>query len=130
MAEGDGDTGATPWGELSEEQTGYVQNKGWENPAGMLTSYQQLEAHVGVPADQLLKLPSQDADPKEWDRVWARLGRPENADGYGDFTLPEGVPADDGRTKAFKEFAHSIGLNTKQAGELAKLGCSVFGGRW
>lgn len=110
----------SPWGTLDEDQQGYIANKGWDGVPAMLNSYQQLESLRGVPAERLLKLPSQDAEPTEWEAVFAKLGRPENPDGYGEFELPENAPVDDNRVKAFKEKAHALGLTAKQAQEMAK----------
>src|SRR3990172_7528620 len=47
-----------------ETTVGMVQNKGWKTPNDMLTSYSALEKFVGVPADKMLRLPT-DTSTKE-----------------------------------------------------------------
>ena len=112
---------SSPWANagLDETQTGYITNKGWESPAMMLASYQALETHNGVPADRLIKLPAADDEAADWSSVYTKLGRPENADGYGDLKLPDGAVANEDRTKAFKTKAHELGLTPKQLAGLA-----------
>lgn len=79
---------------LPEEAKGYVQNKGWKDPNGVLESYRNLEKLHGVPPELIIKLPKDAADKAGWDAVQQRLGRPEKADGYN-IPVPEkgGDPA-------------------------------------
>ena len=69
-------------------------------------SYVNLVKKMGVPAEQLLRLPGEG---EPMDDVYNALGRPEDHNGYnlGDFE-PE-------QTENFRQFAHELGLNNQQA---------------
>ena len=64
-----------------------------------------------------IPLPGKDASPDDWNAVWNRLGRPENADGYQlpEDLMPEGVELDSTLTKTYLEKFHEAGLSQKQA---------------
>lgn len=86
----------------------------WESPTQMLESYRQLESMRGVPPEQLLKLPGDEANPEDWGPVYERLGRPEKPDGY---TFDEAVEAES-QIKVLPQFralAHDLGLSDAQA---------------
>jgi hypothetical protein len=101
----------------SEDVTTYVQNKGWKAPTDLLTSYQQLEKHMGTPAERLLRIPDfEKAEKTEMDQFYNKLGRPVEPKGY-DLPVPEGVPTD--FAEAAKLKMHELGLTAKQARELA-----------
>jgi len=78
----------------------------------VLESYQQLETKIGVPQDQLLRLkPLEDRDAWHGPKgVFAKLGRPENAEGY---ELPEVSLGEGGTdlTPSFRKFAFEQGLS-------------------
>ena len=76
-----------------------------------------LERLVGVPAEQIIKLPKADADAKEWDAVHAKLGRPATPDEYK-LEVPTG--ADDTYAKHIAKVMHENGLSAKQAQAVAK----------
>jgi len=102
-------TTSTDWTSgLNEDLRGYVQNKGFKDPAAAIDSYRNLEKLMGVPKERLLKLPEKEDDPA-WSEVHARLGRPASPDEY----------KIDGDNKDFakwaKETFHGLGLNKKQA---------------
>jgi len=77
---------------FNDDLKGYAQNKGWKDVPAALESYRNLEKLVGVPQDQLIKLPKSDAPPEAWDEVWGKLGRPTDPKDYG-FRAPEGQDA-------------------------------------
>lgn len=93
---------------LSDDAKGYVQNKGFKDPAAAIDSYRNLEKLMGVPKERLLKLPEKEDDPA-WAEVHARLGKPATADEY----------KIDGENKEFAKWAkgtfHELGLSKKQA---------------
>lgn len=63
-----------------------------------------------------VRVPKDDAPQEEWDKFYAKLGRPESADGY-QFPLPE-VPHGEWNKDAvssFKKAAHGLGLTPRQA---------------
>jgi len=51
--------------------------------AKVLPMYRGAEQKLGVPADQVLKLPGKDAKPEDWKPIWQRLGAPEKPEDYG-----------------------------------------------
>jgi hypothetical protein len=110
---------ATNWydgQEFSDEDIGFIQNKGWDTPVKSLEAYKNLEKFHGVPAEQIVKLPSTEGEAGEWDAVYDKLGRPEDAEGYGEFAMPEGVeaPIDADRVKWAAAAFHKVGLNVDQ----------------
>lgn len=107
------DQGAFDWSKsgLDADHLGYTQNKGWKDPADVIHSYRNLEKLHGVPAEQILKLPSDDL-PTSWDPIYNKLGRPEKADGYK-LPVPDGV--DPGFAKTASEAFHKAGVSQKQA---------------
>lgn len=111
---------AFDWGKagLTPEHLSLVTERGWKGPSDVMTSYRHLETATGVPPERLIKLPSaKDAgDPKAWDPIYAKLGRPETADKYV-IPLPEG---DKGEfANAVKPWMHEAGLSQSQATKLA-----------
>ncbi|UOF83095.1 hypothetical protein [Caudoviricetes sp.] len=105
---------------LTEDSRGYVQNKGFQNPAMVIDSYRSLEKLLGAPKERLLRLPEKD-DAPEWGDVYNRLGRPATANDY-----KIDVPPEMGGDGKFADWAktnfHELGLSKKQAEGLA--------GRW
>ncbi|MBP6748420.1 MAG: hypothetical protein KA144_02170 [Xanthomonadaceae bacterium] len=112
---GQGAGGATggdqPWfsGIQDEGLRGYVQTKGFKDPAALADSYRNLEKLQGVPQDRLLKLPERSDDPA-WGDVHKRLGRPDDAKGYE--LQFEGDPA---FAERFGGAFHKAGLSKDQA---------------
>lgn len=112
-------TPEAPWygtGVTSEDDIGWIQNKGYKNVGDLLKATRGLEKHFGVPEDQIIKLPGAD-NPDGMADVYNRLGRPEEASGYV-FDAPEGVPMNDDLVESFRGFAHEKGLSSGQATDL------------
>lgn len=102
--------------QLSPETKQLVADRKWENIDTALTSYRNLEKLTGVPPDQIIKLPK-DNDPKAWDAVYNKLGRPETADKYT-IPLPEG---DKGEfANVAKTWFHEAGISQSSATKLAE----------
>lgn len=78
-----------PWLSGADDLTvGYVQNKGWTEPAQVLDGYRNLEKVMG--ADRLgrtVVMPKPDAPPAEMEAYFNKLGRPSDPSGYK-FELP------------------------------------------
>ena len=74
-------------------------------------AHQEAQAYIGVPKEQLLKLPKADAPPEEWDEVYAKLGYSKNADDY----KLEGLKRADGSDvdNAFKDFVRAQATELK-----------------
>ncbi|NNG04028.1 MAG: hypothetical protein HKM95_07995 [Inquilinus sp.] len=107
---------AAGWtGGLDADQAALVAAKGWQSPADVVASYRHAERHIGRDPAALLTVPGEDAGADEWERIYDRLGRPEDPDGYG-FDEREGAdPEDDA---ALAGLAHELGLNREQAATL------------
>lgn len=100
---------------LNEDMKGFVQTKGFQGPDAVIESYRNLEKLVGVPQDQIIKLPK-DNDPEVMSGVWKRLGRPDSPDGYK-LPIPEG---DSGEfAKTISPILHKANLTDRQAETLA-----------
>lgn len=82
----------------------------------LVTGYRNAESKLGVPADQILRLPKDD-DAEGFMQIMAKLGRPESPDQY-ELPVPEG---DDGAfAKQAATWFHELGLPKKQAAGLAE----------
>lgn len=107
---------ARPFAErLPEKIRGEAAFKDIKDLDGLATSYLNQGKLLGVPKEKLVRLPDGD-DPKEWDAVYERLGRPAAADKY-DVKPPQGKAFSDG-DKAFQAHMlpvmHKAGLTQKQ----------------
>lgn len=102
---------------VDETLTGYVQNKGWDTPVKAVDSYRNLEKLLGADkAGNAVVIPKGDADPKEWQAVYDKLGRPTGADGYK-VQWPEHV--DKGAQDFLTSTMHELGLSKSQGEALA-----------
>lgn len=102
---------------LDEDTRGWLQTKGLTGVDALAKSARESEKLLGG----MVKLPGKDATPEEREAFLNKLGRPEKADGY-QFTapkdLPEGLPYDGDRAKAFAGVAHKLGISQEQAAGL------------
>ena len=99
---------------LEQDHLNFVTERQWKNPGDLITSYRHAETAVGVPPERLIKLPApRDAgDPKVWEPIWNKLGRPETAEKYV-IPVPEG---DKGEfASAMKPVLHKAGITQSQA---------------
>ena len=89
---------------FSEELANEPSLQNFQDHNALAKSYVNLVKKMGVPSEQLLRLPSEDGE--GWDDVYNALGRPENSEGY-QFSQehPEG----------YDQYAHELGLNQHQA---------------
>jgi hypothetical protein len=85
-------------------------------------AHQEAQAYIGVPKEQLLKLPKADAPPEEWDEVHARLGWSKNADDYklDGLKLSDGTDADDRLKDFLRAQATELRLSPAAATKLAE----------
>lgn len=100
---------------LDPEANTLVAERQWKHPNDVIKSYRNLEKLTGVPADQIIKLPKGD-DPKAWNEVYTRLGRPEKATDYK-LPVPEGQDGAFAKTAA--EWFHEAGVTQAGATRLA-----------
>lgn len=96
---------------LDADAKGYVEAKGFQDPAAVLKSYQNLEKLRGVPEDRLLKLPETMDNPADLAPIYDKLGRPESPDAY---TRALGEDFNDDAFKGIAAKAHELGLNDAQ----------------
>lgn len=82
----------------------------------VLPMYRGAEQKLGVPAEQLLRLPGKDAKPEDWRSVWVKLGAPDKPEGY-EIAPPEGQG--DEFSKVATSWFHEIGVPKGQAQALA-----------
>lgn len=111
-------TDQKPWYDGADDDIiGYLQNKKWdkESPLKVLEGYRNLEKFHGVPADKIIKLPSDD-NPDAWDSIYSKLGRPETPDKYGfdSLKIPEGVDVNKERISKFDTIFHKSGITKSQ----------------
>jgi len=113
---------AAPWYSTFSDADlkSYVETKGFPGDSkgieAMAGSYRNLEKHFGVPAEQLLKLPKDETDKANWDRVYDRLGRPAKPEDY-ELQAAEGEDSD--YAKFIATVMHEMGITKKQAQTLA-----------
>jgi hypothetical protein len=94
---------------------GWVTSKGFKDPAALAQSALNQEKLLGVPADQIIRMPKDD-NADAWNAVYDRLGRPKDAKDYG-LPVPEGDKGEFAATAA--SWFHEAGLNGKQARAVA-----------
>jgi hypothetical protein len=118
--------------QLPEDIRGEAAFRDIKDLGGLAKGFLNAQKLLGVPADQLLRLPGAADDTAAWDGVYAKLGRPEKADAYAfsEVKLPDGMSIDDGLKKGYQDIAHKAGLSTKQADELYKWWNGTMGERF
>ena len=97
------------WGEISQQDENYLSKKGLKTPADLLKSYRELEKAFS----SKISLPK-DGDKEALDKLYSRLGMPEDINGFDIKFLPE--DADIG-TK-FKEVCLQNNILPEQAVKL------------
>jgi hypothetical protein len=88
---------------------------GFKTPQDLAQGYANAEKRLGVSPDQLITLPKDPADQAAYDAIYAKLGRPEKADGYGFKLADNATDADKAMMGKFADVLHKAGLNTSQA---------------
>ncbi len=123
-------TPTPPWyeGKLDAELLGHIEGKGWkkDDPIDVAINAtkqaRELAKHYGVPADQLLKLPSKADDEAGWKAVRERLGMPKEAKEYDLSTVKhaDGKEIDGGLADALRAAMHKAGTPKDLAPEIVK----------
>ncbi len=85
-------------------------------------AHQEAQAYIGVPKEQLLKLPKEDAPPEEWDAVYERFGYSKNADDYKleGLKYSDGTDVDDGFKDFVRQQASELHLSPAATAKLAE----------
>lgn len=94
------------------KEKGYM-NK-YKDINSLFKSFDSLQSMIGKRGNGI---PQENATEEEWNKFYTEFGRPETSDGY-EFKFEEGVEQDEKTLKEYKEIAHKLGLNQKQAQEL------------
>lgn len=120
--QGEGNQG-DPWHASYDADTrGWLENRGLTKLDAkdalpkIIDGFRNAEKKLGVPSDQMLRLPADRAAEGAMTDVWNKLGRPDESGGY---TLPTDAGGDD---KDFEDWArgkfHGRGLTQDQASGL------------
>lgn len=113
---------------VDETIVGHWTNKGWQNKSAVevaleaTKAWKAAEGFVGVPADQIIRMPKDAADEQGWSNVWTKLGRPADPKGY-DFSaikFSDGTPVDEAFADNMRQWAFKNNLPTGQATALAQ----------
>ena len=119
---------ATAWHTgVDADTVGFWQNKGlkFEDPkefsTGLTKMYRDLERHIGVPPDQILKIPKKDAPEADVRAFRERLGMPKEAKDYDFTTIKDaaGNPIAQDLADEMRTAAHKAGLSKEAAVEMA-----------
>lgn len=102
--------------------TRFADEEGGVDVGTLVKSYQHAQSLVGK--DKIVLPQSEDLASDDWQETFTRLGRPDSPDKY-EFErpeLPEGVDAvySEDTENHFREIAHGLGLNQRQAQEAYK----------
>jgi hypothetical protein len=105
---------------VPEDLTGWVNEQGFKSPADVIASQRGLMRMKGVPPEELVRVQKGwDEKPETAAEVYARLGRPEKAEGY---ELPDVQVGEGGfdLTPGYRTKAHELGLSARQAKGIAE----------
>lgn len=100
---------------FNDDLKGFVQNKGFKDPASVLDSYRNLEKLMGTPKERLLRLPENMDDATAMGEIYTRLGRPQTPE---DYKIEVPKDGDASFAKWAQGTFHELGLTTKQASAL------------
>jgi len=110
------------------ETQGAFKNHGWDakTPAEAayeaLKSYREAEKFVGIPKDQIVRLPKDATDAEGWKAFNKRIGVPEEPKGY-DFSgvkFADGTALDDGFVDTMRNAFHGSGIPADKAPAIAQ----------
>lgn len=104
-----------PWHGITDPAAAeYIANKGWQNPADVIKSYQGAEKLIGRDPSTLIPLPRAD-DPAGARTVLSKLGLPEDPAKYDFAKPPEGLKADEAYEAFARTAFHKAGLTNDMA---------------
>lgn len=124
-------TAAEPWFKgvagVDDTMVGHWQNRGWDKKTAAeaaveaTKAWKEAEKFVGVPADQIVRLPKDAADETGWNTVYTRLGRPADAKGYDLSAVKraDGTALDEATSEFIRDRAFKLNLPKDKAVELA-----------
>ena len=97
-------TEATQW--YADNYKEVVAQKGWKEPNDALKSYTELEKSMG----SKVKIPTPESSAEEVSNFYAKIGRPENPDGYEVTGVPDNVQRDEGLEAVMRKEAFDNGI--------------------
>lgn len=108
----DAGAGDKPWYEMlaSEPLRANPSLQLFKNHDELANAYVSLEKRFGIDPARRIDLPADPADAKAMREVWAKLGLPEKADGYGFKLDDKASDADKAMLGKFTEAAHAAGM--------------------
>jgi hypothetical protein len=109
-------TGAFYEGIQDADLQSWVKVKNWKDVSALAQSARHLEKMVGAPSDQVLRMPKEDA---EWRDFYGRIGMPENPDGY-EISPVDGLAMDESFSSWAKKAAHQSGFTKQQMAGFTK----------
>jgi hypothetical protein len=125
-------TTTAPWYQgvdgVDSEMVGHWTNAGWHTKSAAevareaTKAWKAAEKHVGVPADQILRIPKDPSDESGWKAVHTRLGAPNDAKEY-DFSsvkFSDGSALEEGFVEAMRAKAFSLHLPKDAAVSMAQ----------
>lgn len=107
----------------SDDVVGYLQNRGLDKLSPAEAAFKTIEAHraaeakLGVPSNQLVRLPKNEEDAEGREALWKALGRPGEAKDYGLGDIPD---VDQQFVDLFGPIAHSANLTKQQAQDVTR----------
>ena len=105
---------------LSDDLRGWVETKGWKEPAEAIKSYRELEKFVGAEkAGRAVVLPKDENDSEGRDALYKALGRPDKPDEYALAEVFENSLVDGEMLKGVAAGMHKAGLSAAQAKAVA-----------
>lgn len=120
---------AAPWHQgLDAETIGLLQNRGVklddpkEAVGNLGKAYREATSKLGVPPDQLIRLPRADAPEAEIKSFWQRLGAPADAKEYdfGEVKYADGEALDAGDAETLRALFSRVNLPKSVAHEIVK----------
>lgn len=119
----------TPWyGTPDTETLGYLQTRGLDKMTpdkaalAAIQSHREAEKFLGVPADQLVRLPKDASDTVGWNNIRAKLGAPADAKEYDYSTVKyaDGSPLKPEEVESMRAIAAELHLPKNDAAMLAQ----------
>lgn len=119
-----------PWYQgkpIAPEVIGHWKNRGWsersaeEIAVAATQAHQEAEKYIGVPASQIVRLPTDASDEAGWKNVYARLGVPTEAKDYAlDVKFADGTELDPSFVEFMRASAASNHLTKDAAAGVTK----------
>lgn len=109
--------------DITGEDLGYFQNRGWDKVDAKTAAINAAKAHreaeklIGAPADKIVRLPNDPADKEAWRQVQLKLGMPKDEAGYDLSVIKhaDGSVLTDAEKASYAKTAYKLGLRPSDA---------------